>query len=805
MSPSRVRAVAALSASAIAILPAAPGAAQDSSPLDARDATPLPEVQVARKPAPRSAVKRSSRPAPAAAPLAAVPADVPTGPPTEAPVAASQSVSPLPVPAIVARPAGQPVTTVDRDRFRNAPAFSIGDVLQDSPGISVKQGNGPRDVGISIRGSNARNGFGIRNVVVQEDGFPVTQPDGLSRTDITDPHAYGGIDVYRGPSSALFGNYATGGAINFRTRRGAEIAGFESGSDIGQFNYFNNYMTLGRQSGPFEYALFASDVRGEGFTANSKFNTQTVNLLAGYDATPNDRVTVKLINNNLDTQLPLRLSLAQFQQNPFQNGCAVAGAAPGCASVNLLANGFSPPAVAQSAAQAGLGRDDRRTVVGARWEHSFDNATVWRTQFVFDDKNIDQPTGATTAIGDSPAFNVMTDITRQGALFGLDATHFVQLFYNNQVLNNATYNVMPGGNARLGSLVSSYDGGQHENAGARAREEIRLGAHWTALLGVGVEHTSITAVNNAYSYSAAGLATISQIPVDRQFLNAAPEAGLVYQPNAEWQFRGRVATGYGTPQIGNLLVTPQGVPGNNTQLQAQTNLGFDLGADWRPSETFTLSVTGIYEFFRNELVTQSPGAGLQNFTFNAPASAHRGVEIAADWRPAPGWRVVAAYTYDDQIYTEYVERLSAGALTSAFDRAGNKIPGVAPNELTARLGYDQPFGPWKGVGGFVEFQWRDAFFIDNANLVKAPAYQLVNVNVHYNTELADPYVKGLSLFFEVRNVFDTTYVASANNVANSISAVTGAQNPAGSVVAATGSIYAGAPRTFLGGIRLAFR
>jgi hypothetical protein len=44
-------------------------------------------------------------------------------------------------------------------------------LLQESPGVSFKQGNGPRDLGISIRGSNARNGFGIRNIVLLEDGF----------------------------------------------------------------------------------------------------------------------------------------------------------------------------------------------------------------------------------------------------------------------------------------------------------------------------------------------------------------------------------------------------------------------------------------------------------------------------------------------------------------------------------------------------------------------------------------------------------------------------------------------------------
>jgi outer membrane receptor protein involved in Fe transport len=128
----------------------------------------------------------------------------------------------------------------------------------------VKQGNGPRDIGISIRGSNARDGFGIRNIQVLEDGFPVTQPDRLSRTDLTDPHAYTIIDVFRGPNSVMFGNYATGGAINFHTRPGRDIRGFEYGTDAGGFGYLNNYLTIGNATKDAEASLFVSNVRGNG-------------------------------------------------------------------------------------------------------------------------------------------------------------------------------------------------------------------------------------------------------------------------------------------------------------------------------------------------------------------------------------------------------------------------------------------------------------------------------------------------------------------------------------------------------------
>jgi iron complex outermembrane receptor protein len=701
-------------------------------------------------------------------------------------------------------PNGQPVSTLRQDRYDNEPAFSIGEILRQSPGVSVKQGNGPRDVGISIRGSNARVGFGIRNIQVFEDGFPVTQPDGLSRTDLTDPHAYSRIDVYRGPSSAMFGNYATGGAINFHTRSGREIRGAEFGSDAGSFNYFNEYIPIGDQIGDFEYSVFASHVRGDGFQPNSSFTTTTGNILASYTPTPDDKITVKVIDNYLGTALPIRLSLNQFNLNPFQSGCATPFSRSGCASVNLFANGFPGATLAQTASQAGLGRQDQRMILGARWEHNLDAQTTWQTQYVYDNKDINQPTGATAALGDQPASNLTSGITQRGGFFGLPAVQFAQVFFNYVHLSNDTFNVAPGGDARLGALTSYYWGHQY-GAGARGREEVQFAPQWTGLVGLGVEYTDLQALNTLNTFANPSAPAVgSSTLVKRHYLNAAPEAALLYRPNDQLLLRSRVATGYGTPQASNLFVTPQGVAGNNTQLQTQTNLGFDIGADWTVANTLDFSITGFYELFRNEFVTQSPGAGLQSFTFNAPASTHRGIEIGADWRPVPGWRLLLSYTRDDQFYTDYTEQLSAGSRTASFNRAGNKIPGVPPNELFARLGYDQTYGPLAGFGLFIETYWRASFYMDNANLIKAPGNSLWNLDFHYDLSATESVVRNIRFYFEIQNLFNTTYIASANNISDSINATTGLQNPASVIANTGGSIYAGAPRAFIGGFRVKF-
>ena len=695
----------------------------------------------------------------------------------------------------------QTATAIDMKRFAETPVFSVADILRESPGVSIKQGNGPRDLGISIRGSNARNGFGIRNIVILEDGFPVTQPDGLSRSDLIDPHAYSGIDVWRGPSSALFGNYATGGALNFRTRPGGEINGVEYGIDVGSFNYLNNYVSAGTKTGNFEGSVFISDVRGDGYYGYSTFDTQTINMLLTYRPTTSDTITVKAIDNELDTELPFRMSLNQFKQNPFQKGCKTnATKAAGCATNPFSATGnTSGPnsnAVLQTAEEAGANRDDRRTIGGVRWEHAFDAATTGQVQIVVDDRDINQPTGRTSAIGDYLSYNVSTGITNRSSFAGLPTLAYLGAFWNYLPVDGLSYNVAPGGNAKLG-LLQSETTGSTMNFGARARQEVRLTNTVAVVGGATIERTELDGSQRSFTYDTAGVTlTDRTVSADRSITNVAPELGVVYTPNRAWQFHARVGTGYGTPQFTNLFVTPQGQPGNNTDLQSQTNVGYDVGADWTPVRGVMLSLTGFYEFFENELVSQSPGPGLPSFTFNAPASEHRGIEAAADIALGGGARFTAAYIFNDQIYTDYQELLSGA--TKPDDRAGNKIPGVSPHELTARLSYDARDGTYKGWGAYAEYQWHDGFYMENANLLVAPGYDTVDLNVHYATEFSSGPIRSFLAYFEIRNVFDETYIASANNITDAVTST-----PA-TLANASGSIYAGAPRTYYAGMKVRF-
>lgn len=710
------------------------------------------------------------------------------------------------VPATL-RPAGQTTYSASRESFAGHVGQSVADMVVTIPGVSFVAGNGPRDVVVSVRGSGDRQAYGMKNIQVLEDGFPMTQPDGTARSDLIDPHAYDGVDVFQGPASTVFGNYAINGAINFRTRRGADIHGLEVGSDFGSFGMVNNYATLGLSGRKYDLVIFGSDVRGNGFIANSGYQTSTENLRLRVNLTPSDRLIVKFVNNITDTHLPVRLSLAQYTTNPFQSGCADAShAAAGCATVSLLSNGSYGTRVATSPQAAGLGRFDRRTVAGVRWEHDINASTTVRTQFTYDQRHIDQPTSPYAYTGPYDSYAASSEVTNTAhpGRMALNSSGGIS-FDDLDGLSNV-YNVAPGGHARQGALTQSSWSHQW-NAGLHFQEDLQFARAWHLVVGLGGTYSGLEAQETLLTNSASG-STRRLVAADRHFFNLAPEAALTYAPSRNWTLHTRVGTAYATPTTSNLFITPQGTYGNNTRLKSETSLGFDLGAEWHPSSTINIQATGFYEFYRNELVSQSAGVNTVGaYTFNAPASQHRGVEVGATWTPLPhalsGARVMLSYTYDNQIYTRYTEVLSNSTMSRALDRSGNSIPGVIPHFLNARLLYDQPSGPLQGLGGYAEVTWRGDYWLDNANLLKAPGYALLNLELHYDPPARFGWIRHLHGFFEIQNVANQTYIAGATNITD-VLASNGHNAGAAVLATRTGSIYAGSPRAFYGGVKVRF-
>ncbi len=662
-------------------------------------------------------------------------------------------------------PAARAIGRVERDTLEATDAFSLKDLMDKTPGVFAKQSNGPRDVSISVRGSGAKTSFAIRNIKMYEDWFPVTQSDGLSRTDIHDPNAYEGIDVLRGPSSALYDNYAVGGAVNFRTRLGRDVDGLDAGVTAGSYGYQNERFHLGRRYKSFEYSAFVSHIRSDGYTYHGGYKTATQNVVGRFYLDEDRTVIFKFLNNDLEAQVPSRLSRAQMDADPR---------GPGLTNVTGVGN-VDPRRAAQN-------RKDRRTIVGARYEQQLDADTGWRFLGAYDVKDINQTFGT---ISDSvnPNFHQYADVTREVSLGGLDAKHYAGVFFNTMEQESSSFRNLADGEGTRGALQSNTRG-HHQNMGLRLREEVELAPRWTAIAGAGFERSLVAA--SVQTRTAAE--TYSRVNVDRVFYNAAPELALNYARES-WTGRARTAMGYGTPGIGQLTTAQDGLAGNNTGLKPQRNLSAELGAGGKAGG-LSWDAAVFYEVFWNEFVTQTPVAGLNAFTANAPRADHRGVELWADWRGESGLLLAGAWTFNDHVYKTFRESVGGGL---SIDRAGSRVPGVERSVANLRAGWTKTGLP----GGWLEVNQASDYAVNNANTLRARQYTLLNVNAHWKKDVAWGRIKRVLLTLDMRNVMNKAYDGSAVTVSDSI-------NDTPAALMGKQAFFAGQGRSVYGGVTLHF-
>src|SRR6185503_18930374 len=604
------------------------------------------------------------------------------------------------------------------------PTRTMKESMESLPGIVLRQANGPRDFSIMIRGQGAKTTFAIRDIKIYEDGFQQTQSDGLSRLVIQDPWFMRSVEVTRGASSSLYDNYALGGMVQFRTRRGSDINGVEAFLSGGSFGYHKEALAVGKQYENLDASLFVSNVGEDGFIRHSNYSTQTINLNLRFRIDDKQNFYFKAITNWLDTLVPTRLTQAQFTFDHRQAGNA--------------------PQLAQR-------RLDRRTIVGGIYERQINANTVLTLEADYDVKDINQ-TFAQISDNINPNFKHYTDLRHDGSLFDMPLRSYVGFFLNNMEQEAQTFQNLADGKGTRGNLIQNSRG-TIRNVGGRFREELEIVPNVILAAGLGFEQSMLSV--QAINYGPAGGGPPSPSSADRTFTNWAPEMSLSWKPTEAYRHWVRASTGYGIPGFGNVLRDPvTGLPGTNFNLKPQKNANFEIGTESKLHETLTVQLVGFWTFFKDELISQTITPG-NTATVNADSSQYRGVEAFYDWRPVTGLRISGAYTHINAKYINFSDQLSAAA--GPLVRDGKNVANVPTDVFNSKVSYDH----WPtGWGAWVEGSYHNSYFLNNSNTFGIPSYVIANVNIHKNFELNNSWFRFAKLFFEVDNIADKKYAAS---------------------------------------------
>src|SRR5690625_1518163 len=192
------------------------------------------------------------------------------------------------------------VNTVSAAKIKKLGIYQPDKILEEVPGIEVSAYNqGGTASTFSMRGFGSGGHGG--DVAVTIDGISLNESeghsDGYADLNVLIPLNIAKVDVYKGPSSVLFGNFARGGALSFETRKGGEY------QDIvirgGSFETFDAQIALGQpialnNDKKLKTNFAVQLYRTKGFMENSENSRGNLNGRLGYDVSDKTDIALTL-------------------------------------------------------------------------------------------------------------------------------------------------------------------------------------------------------------------------------------------------------------------------------------------------------------------------------------------------------------------------------------------------------------------------------------------------------------------------------------------------------------------------------
>lgn len=675
------------------------------------------------------------------------------------------------------------VTVIDTNTLARTSQVSLTEALRTVPGVLAGNLFGGDDVRLSIRGSGARGGFGVRGIGILLDGVPITEPDGQTRLDQLDLGAARSIEIVRGPGSAMYGGTASGGVVNVITRSGRELQGVSVRMTGGGFGFDSVNLrkvdiSAGGARGAFDAYLQASGTRMAGMRVQNKNDMNRANLRVNYTRQRNGeaapaatatRVGLDVSYSDLDMQIPGSLTDANWRSEPW--------AADPLNVTGAYARREQRWRFGARASQ-GLGQK-----LGTLEASAFGTArTIDHPIFRVVDQNTHRVQGG---LRHAVAFNAPANLAVR-LNTGLDVDRWYGDSRQWTNVAGTQGRATPCVNDRVRNIVSTSCVDQYvtlPGLGTYTSADITRGK---ATLTAGARYDRVT-----YDIDDRIRPTQS---VSQSFDQVSPRVALRYDLKPGVSVYTSVARGFEVPTNSELTASPDTIRGLNTDLRPSSLMNYEAGAKALIASRVLLDVAVYRTNVTGEFLSRTvviPGVQFPRTIFeNVGRTRRTGLEVSATTLVAPWLDVVTSYTYARYVMTQFTgTEINARGQSVAADYADKLIPGV-PQQRGA---LEMRFRPTTALSITVWGEAQGRVYVDNANTVNGTVYTQVTRTgqaplivplafgavpgyglAHATVSYALPEVRGAhtgasraSLFVNVENILDRRFVAAfATNSGN---------------------------------------
>jgi len=222
----------------------------------------------------------------------------------------------------------------------------------------------------------------------------------------------------------------------------------------------------------------------------------------------------------------------------------------------------------------------------------------------------------------------------------------------------------------------------------------------------------------------------------------SPMIGLRYT-RAPWlNLYGSVSRSFQTPTTTELT---DSLGGFNEDLQPERATNYEIGVKGTAMSRLSYSLA-LFHMDVTDLIVGSEAPSTERVYFdNAGSSTHNGVEASLSALLSEGLVITASYTHSNFFFDDFQ--------TNETDFSGNKLPGVPPNQVFARLNYVRR----PGLSAWASLTAVDGYFVDNANESRNRGYVVVDLRIGYTAR-----TRGLEIvpLLGLNNLFDVRYNSS---------------------------------------------
>jgi len=571
---------------------------------------------------------------------------------------------------------------------------SVLPALESVPGVWVQSGalNTNR---ISIRGIGYREPFATSGIKVYLDDIPLTNGAGEASIEDIHPWLFDGVEIWRGPGSALWGA-GLGGMIRLRSRR-PDSTGLMTRISAGSFGRLQVDQQVDQVRGskyPSGVSAHYQYLADDGYRDNNTYRKHSITVKPFWQFGPAWRMQAFVHHIELKAGIPSSLSAADFRENPT-------AAAPTWAAVR-----------GREAYEKSIAGIHWRFLPGGAW--SYDGSA-----FVNGFKS-----------EEVRPFNVLDEQSvsfgsRHRAAFVSGSDWIVQagLEYFEERYGNHAYEVLPGG---VKGEAIGRDRERRMHWQGFSQVEWTPGRRWIVLAGL----------------HAAGLRIRSDTLRVRPSPGLYPMAGLSYKLGRGIVLTGQFSRGYSAMSAAAVRNADGTV---DPSIKPETGSNGEVSVRIGDRDRAFLSV-GYYRMaVRNTILTRRIRDD-EYVRINAGSSTHAGLETAfglADRKQRIRWQ--GTYTWSGHRFDRFFDD------KGTYD--GNRLPGIPVHRLVQRV----TFSPARNLAFHVEHQGFTDIFLDDANTITSRGAQVLHAGCQWTMVTGGHWRIHWSL--EMNNVLDARYAS----------------------------------------------